>query len=77
VTSDGIVLLNVENGAIMSANLVAARIWERLLSGDSEASIVDGLASECQVAREIVETDVREFVESLRAQALITDAPGA
>jgi hypothetical protein len=75
VTSDGVVLLDVDKGSIFSANVVGARIWQRLLDGHSETAIVDALVEEFKAPRATVEQDVREFVESLRAQALLADTP--
>ena len=77
VTNDGVVLLDIKSGEIFSANIVAARIWERLLAGDAQTAIVESLAAEFDIPRTVIEQDVREFVESLCARALVTDAAEA
>jgi hypothetical protein len=75
VTTDGVILLDIDSGSIFSANAIGARIWERLLDGQSELAIVDALAEEFQTPRTVIERDVHEFVDSLRTRALIADAP--
>ena len=74
ITTDGVILLDIESGAIFTANTVAARIWERLLEGQSQAAIAEALAEEFKVPCATVEQDVREFVDSLRTRALVSDA---
>jgi hypothetical protein len=75
VTTDGVILLDIDSGSILSANAIGARIWQRLLDGQSEPAIVDALAEEFQMPRAVVEHDVHEFVDSLRTRALIADVP--
>lgn len=71
VTADGLVLLDIEGGAIFSANRVGARIWELLESGQAEADIAQRVAEEFEVPLGRVEQDLQEFIAALKARALV------
>jgi hypothetical protein len=73
VTSDGLILMDIENGSIFSANVVGARIWQLLREGRLEEQITDAIAEEWGVPRDTVASDVIEFVQSLRERALVTN----
>jgi Coenzyme PQQ synthesis protein D (PqqD) len=73
VTTDGVVLLDVKEGSVYSANVVGARIWELLQSGRTQAEIVEQIAVEYSAPHATVETDLREFVHALRNRALVTE----
>ena len=55
----------------------AAQIWACVDGDRTEAEIVHDLAEAFEVADEVVERDVREFVDRLRALGLIVADDGA
>lgn len=71
VTDDGVVLLDVEKGAIYSSNVVGARIWQLIQEGRSESDVVSCIVDEFGAQRSTVEADVREFIASLSERALV------
>lgn len=73
VTGDGVILLDIRTGRIFSANPVAARIWSGLEQGLSMPAIVERLIAETGVDPAVAERDVSDFVNTLRARALVWD----
>lgn len=68
---DGAVVLDIRQGQMFNLNIVASKILELLKTGASETSIVDQISATFQVGRQIVETDFREFIESLERHHLL------
>lgn len=74
VTPDGLLLLNTETGAIMSANHVGARVWELLALGADSSRIAERIAEEFAAPPAMVSTDVDEFLAALQHQHLVIEA---
>jgi hypothetical protein len=58
---------------MFSLNVVGSRILELVESGSTESEIVDAISREFHAARNLVESDVREFLETLRTYNLVED----
>jgi hypothetical protein len=72
---DGAAVLDIRRGQMFNLNLVGSRILELLKTGASESAIVDEISQKFEVSREVAESDVREFIESLKQHHLLED-PG-
>ena len=70
---DGAIVLDVQQGQMFNLNRVGSRILELLESGSEEPHIVNMISREFNVSPEIVEKDVREFIEALRKRKLVLD----
>ena len=70
---DGAIVLDVQQGQMFNLNLVGSRILELLESGSAESDIVDVISRDFNANREVVENDVREFIESLKQHKLVAD----
>jgi hypothetical protein len=70
---DGAIVLDIHQGQMFNVNPVGSRILELLESGSAEADIVETISREFGVGRDIVEKDVREFIESLRKHKLVAE----
>lgn len=70
---DGAIVLDVQQGQMFNLNRVGSRILELLESGSAESDIVNVISQEFNSSREVVENDVREFIESLRKHKLISE----
>jgi len=70
---DGAIVLDVQQGQMFNLNRVGSRILELLESGSAEPDIVTIISSEFKVSQEVVENDVREFIEALRKHKLVAD----
>jgi hypothetical protein len=70
---DGAIVLDVQQDQMFNLNCVGSRILELLESGSAEPDIVTVISSEFNVSQEVVENDVREFIESLRKHRLVLD----
>jgi hypothetical protein len=70
---DGAIVLDVQQGQMFNLNLVGSRILELLEKGSAESDIVNVISREFNASREAVESDVREFIESLQKHKLVAD----
>jgi len=70
---DGAIVLDVQQGQMFNLNLVGSRILELLEKGSAESDIVDVISREFNASPEVVENDVREFIESLKKHKLVGD----
>jgi Coenzyme PQQ synthesis protein D (PqqD) len=70
---DGAIVLDVQQGQMFNLNRVGSRILELLESGSAESDIVNVISQEFNSSREVVENDVREFIESLRKHKLVSE----
>lgn len=70
---DGAIVLDVQQGQMFNLNPVGSRILELLESGSAQADIVDMISREFNAKREVVENDVREFIESLKKHKLVAE----
>lgn len=70
---DGAIVLDIHEGQMFNLNLVGSKILELLERGLSEPEIVNVISREFNTSREVVENDVREFIESLKKCRLVTE----
>ncbi len=70
---DGAIVLDVQQGQMFNLNLVGSKILELLEGGATEPDIVNVISRDFNASREIVENDVREFIESLEKHKLVAD----
>lgn len=68
---DGAAILDTERGTISTLNRTGAYIWQALERGESEETVVAGLARETGASANTVERDVHDFLTSLEACRLI------
>jgi hypothetical protein len=68
---DGAIVLDLQEGQMFNLNLVGSKILELLERGLTEPDIVDAITREFNTTREVVERDVREFIESLKNCKLV------
>ena len=72
VNRDGAAVLDTRLGSISTLNPTGAYIWKGLERGDSLETVVANLCRETGEQIEVVERDVREFVDALRAEKLLS-----
>jgi Coenzyme PQQ synthesis protein D (PqqD) len=70
---DGAIVLDVQQGHMFNLNIVGSRILELLEHGSAESEVVKVISREFNAAPELVESDVREFLEALKGYELIED----
>ena len=58
---------------MFNLNPVGSRILELLETGSADSDIVNVISREFNTSREVVENDVREFIESLKKHKLVAD----
>ena len=69
--SDGAVLFDVASGRLLGANTTGALIWAHLQSGIDTTQILDTICREFDVAREIAEPELMQFITALREHRLL------
>ena len=65
------VLLDYDRGIYYGLNPVGARVWQLLAEGEAVERILDVLADEYDVAREVLEADVAALLGDLEAKRLV------
>jgi hypothetical protein len=68
---DGAVVLDVLHGQMFRANLVGSRILELLKHGCTETQIAEELAGQYGVSRDVIQSDIREFIAHLENHGLL------
>jgi DNA-binding IclR family transcriptional regulator len=64
-------VLDIRQGQMFNLNFVGSRILELLKNGSTESAIVDEISRKFDVSRDLAESDVREFLQSLEKCHLI------
>jgi hypothetical protein len=72
VDQDGGVILDIERGLISTLNPTGAYVWKGIQNGESLETITANLVRETGEDARTVERDVREFVESLKQNNLLS-----
>lgn len=70
---DGGVVLDVRRGQMFNLNFVGSRILELLKSGSTELEIAKDISCQFDISRELAETDVREFIQTLKTHRLVEE----
>ena len=74
---DGAIVLDIRQGQMFNLNPVGSRILELMKEGSDAERITDEISREFDVAREIAECDVREFLQDLQNNHLVEECePG-
>lgn len=68
---DGGIVLDIRRGQMFNLNLVGSRILELLKAGADEPAIVDEISQKFTVSRDVAQSDVLEFIESLKRHHLL------
>src|SRR5208282_2373006 len=68
---DGAVILDIHHGQMFTLNLVGSKILEMLERGCPETQIVQEITRKFRIRPDIVERDVREFLECLEKHRLL------
>jgi len=68
---DGAIVLDIRQGQMFNLNPVGARILELLEAGTDEPIIVDEISEKFAVSKDIAQSDVQEFIESLKQHHLL------
>jgi len=68
---DGAVVLDIHHGQMFTLNIVGSKILEMMERGFLETQIVEEISRNFRIRRDIVERDVREFLECLEKHHLV------
>lgn len=68
------VLLDTRSGRYYRLNRTGTRLWQALEQGGALKNAVETLANEFDMPREVVERDVRRWVEKLEESELLVAA---
>ena len=71
-------MLDIRQGQMFNLNFVGSRILELIKTGSNESAIIDQISREFGVSRDLAESDVREFLQSLKQSHLVEEhEPGS
>ena len=73
ISADGLVILDVSGGLVLSSNAVGARIWQLLAERRSREEIARRLADDYSIPPERAQRDVAAFVAALIARRLVIE----
>jgi hypothetical protein len=68
---DGAVVLDIHQGQMFTLNVVGSKILAMLERGCPETQMVEEISGKFRIRRDIVERDVREFLECLEKHRLL------
>jgi hypothetical protein len=68
---DGGVVLDIRHGQMFTLNFIGSRIVNLLIQGYEEPRIVREISQEFRVDPDIVQIDVREFLDALEKNRLL------
>jgi hypothetical protein len=71
---DGAVILDIRHGQMFNLNPVGSKVFELLRTGAEEPAIVEEICHQFAVSRDVAESDIREFIESLKQHHLVEPA---
>jgi hypothetical protein len=72
---DGAVVLDIRHGQMFRLNLVGSRMIELLKLGYTEERITEEISRDFGASRNVVETDLREFIAHLEKHHLLELGP--
>jgi hypothetical protein len=68
---DGAIVLDIRQGQMFNLNFVGSQILELLETGTDESTIVEEISQKFEVSRDVAESDVRDFIASLKEHHLL------
>lgn len=74
-TVDGGILLDIHHGQMFCLNVVGSKILEMMQRGYDESRIADEISRDYGVNRDIVRSDVIEFIETLHKHHILAPRP--
>jgi Coenzyme PQQ synthesis protein D (PqqD) len=77
ISGDGLILLDVDEGLVLTSNVVGARIWQLIEQDRTTAEIVRQIVDDYDVPIERARSDVAAFVAALMARGLVAGDPRA
>jgi Coenzyme PQQ synthesis protein D (PqqD) len=69
--TDGGIILDINHGQMFTLNIVGSKILEMLERGVTEPQIVEEISCFFQIRQDIIERDVREFLDCLEKNRLV------
>ena len=75
ISGDGLILLDIDGGMVLSSNAVGARIWQLIEQQQTTSEIARQLAVDYVVPVDRALGDVQTFVADLLARGLVAGDP--
>jgi hypothetical protein len=70
-TPDGLAILDVKAGKVVTANAIGARIWTLVGEGCDLGDILDAICAETGTGEDMIRQDITDFLASLVKKGLI------
>jgi hypothetical protein len=68
------VILHIGNGTYYGLDAIGTQLWEGLKAGKTPNDVCDDLIEQYEVERSVLEADIAQFLEDLRANQLVEAA---
>lgn len=75
VSSDGLVLLDIDGGVVLASNAIGARIWQLIEHQHTAQEIAGRLVEDYGIPVERAQRDVVAFLAALLGRGLVTGEP--
>jgi len=73
ISTDGLVLLDMDGGLVLSSNIVGARIWQLIEQQRTAIEIARQLIADYDVPEDRAHGDVAAFIAALVARGLVAE----
>ena len=77
ISDDGLVLLDLDGGLVLSSNVVGGRIWTLIEQQRTPAEIAQQLVLDYAITEARAVHDVAAFIDALRGRGLVLDGAAA
>ena len=77
ISDDGLVLLDLRGGLVLSSNVVGGRIWQLIEQQRTPNEIARQLAVDYDIPEQRADADVSSFVATLLARGLVNERSGS
>lgn len=75
ISTDGLVLLDIQSGLVLASNPTGARIWTLIEHTQTAAEIAQQLATDYGIPLDRARNDVAAFIAALVARGLVAGDP--
>ena len=75
ISTDGLVLLDVNDGLVLASNVVGAYVWQLIEQQRTPDEIARQLVADYDVSYDRAQSDVASFIAALVARGLVAEDP--
>ena len=73
IVDDDVIVLDLDGSRYLQVNGTGRVLWEALVSGGTEAEMIDALVERFDIGRDRAEADVTAFIADLQRRGLVQE----